>query len=106
MPARIVVDSLTAPINGLYGIEDEDGNVIHYNFGTLYGAIDVALFVMIIGGVPRDHDEDRRDRRRHRRDRASAWEPRAPAGLALMAVFAARRHLVRHGRGEPWRSTF
>ena len=24
-PQRIVVDSLLAPINGLYGIEDEDG---------------------------------------------------------------------------------
>ena len=49
-PARIVVDSLTAPINGLYGIEDDEGNINYYNSGTLFGAIDVALFIIVIGG--------------------------------------------------------
>jgi uncharacterized ion transporter superfamily protein YfcC len=49
-PARILVDSLTAPINGLYGIEDETGNINYYNSGTLFGAIDVALFILVIGG--------------------------------------------------------
>ena len=50
-PARIVVDSLKAPINGLYGIEDpETKNVDVYNSGTLFGAIDVALFILVIGG--------------------------------------------------------
>ena len=49
-PARIVADSLTAPINGLYGIEDEDGNISYYNSGELFGAIDVALFILVIGG--------------------------------------------------------
>jgi uncharacterized ion transporter superfamily protein YfcC len=49
-PQRIVVDSLTAPINGLYGIEDETGNINYYNSGTLFGAIDVALFIIVIGG--------------------------------------------------------
>ena len=49
-PARIVVDSLTAPINGLYGIEDAKGNINYYNSGTLFGAIDVALFILVIGG--------------------------------------------------------
>jgi uncharacterized ion transporter superfamily protein YfcC len=49
-PARIVVDSLTAPINGLYGIESADGNINYYNEGTLFGAIDVALFILVIGG--------------------------------------------------------
>lgn len=49
-PARILVDSLTAPINGLYGIEDETGNINYYNSGTLFGAIDVALFIIVIGG--------------------------------------------------------
>src|SRR5206468_5364872 len=43
-PARILVDSLTAPINGLYGIEDAKGNISYYNSGSLFGAIDVALF--------------------------------------------------------------
>ena len=49
-PQRILVDSLTAPINGLYGIENADGNVSHYNSGGLFGAIDVALFIIVIGG--------------------------------------------------------
>src|SRR3954471_6154263 len=49
-PARILVDSLTAPINGLYGIENSKGNISYYNTGTLFGAIDVALFIIIIGG--------------------------------------------------------
>jgi uncharacterized ion transporter superfamily protein YfcC len=49
-PQRIIVDSVTAPINGLYGIEDETGNINYYNTGTLFGAIDVALFIIVIGG--------------------------------------------------------
>jgi uncharacterized ion transporter superfamily protein YfcC len=49
-PSRILVDSLTAPINGLYGIEDAKGNINYYNSGTLFGAIDVALFILVIGG--------------------------------------------------------
>jgi uncharacterized ion transporter superfamily protein YfcC len=49
-PQRILVDSLTAPINGLYGIEDAEGNINYYNEGTLFGAIDVALFIIVIGG--------------------------------------------------------
>jgi uncharacterized ion transporter superfamily protein YfcC len=49
-PARIVVDSLLAPINGMYGIEAADGNISVYNSGELFGAIDVALFILVIGG--------------------------------------------------------
>src|SRR4051795_1620269 len=49
-PARILVDSLTAPINGLYGIENAKGNINYYNSGGLFGAIDVALFIIVIGG--------------------------------------------------------
>ena len=49
-PARILVDSLKAPINGLYGIEHKSGNVDVYNKGYLFGAIDVALFILVIGG--------------------------------------------------------
>jgi uncharacterized ion transporter superfamily protein YfcC len=49
-PAKILVDSLTAPINGLYGIENNKGNINYYNRGTLFGAIDVALFIIVIGG--------------------------------------------------------
>jgi uncharacterized ion transporter superfamily protein YfcC len=49
-PQRILVDSLTAPINGLFGIENAKGNINYYNSGTLFGAIDVALFILVIGG--------------------------------------------------------
>ena len=49
-PQRILIDSLTAPINGLYGIEDADGLISYYNTGVLFGAIDVALFIIVIGG--------------------------------------------------------
>ena len=49
-PQRIVVDSLMAPINGLYGIEGADGSVSVWNSGELFGAIDVALFILVIGG--------------------------------------------------------
>ena len=50
-PARIIVDSLEAPINGMYGIEDPaTGNVDVFNRGDLFGAIDVALFILVIGG--------------------------------------------------------
>src|SRR3954468_6629527 len=49
-PARILVDSLTAPINGLYGIEDAKKNINYYNSGSLFGAIARALFIIVIGG--------------------------------------------------------
>jgi uncharacterized ion transporter superfamily protein YfcC len=49
-PARILVDSLTAPINGLYGVENAKGNINYYNSGSLFGAIDIALFILVIGG--------------------------------------------------------
>jgi uncharacterized ion transporter superfamily protein YfcC len=49
-PAKILRDSLTAPINGLYGIEDAKGNINYYNSGELFGAIDIALFILVIGG--------------------------------------------------------
>lgn len=50
-PQRILLDSLQAPINGMYGIEDpETGNVDVFNTGELFGAIDVALFILVIGG--------------------------------------------------------
>ena len=49
-PQQILVDSLKAPINGMYGIENKKGNISPYNTGTLFGAIDVALFIIVIGG--------------------------------------------------------
>ena len=49
-PQRVLIDSLTAPINGLYGIENAEGNISYYNSGALFGAIDVALFIIVIGG--------------------------------------------------------
>jgi len=49
-PQRIIIDSLMAPINGMYGIEGEDGTISVWNSGELFGAIDVALFILVIGG--------------------------------------------------------
>ncbi len=49
-PARIVIDSLMAPVNGMYGIEAADRSISVWNEGFLFGAIDVALFILVIGG--------------------------------------------------------
>jgi len=49
-PQKIFLDSIKAPINGMYGIQDETGNISFWNTGELFGAIDVALFIIIIGG--------------------------------------------------------
>lgn len=49
-PQKLLVSALMGPINGMYGIEDATGNVNVWNSGELFGAIDVALFVLIIGG--------------------------------------------------------
>ena len=49
-PQKIIADGLMAPVNGMYGLEGEDGTISVYNWGGLYGAIDVALFVLVIGG--------------------------------------------------------
>ncbi|MDX1435365.1 MAG: hypothetical protein R3335_01045 [Anaerolineales bacterium] len=43
-------DAIMGPINGMYGIQDSSGNINIYNSGGLYGAIDVALFILLIGG--------------------------------------------------------
>src|SRR5579871_5663898 len=50
-PQRLFKDALQAPIFGMYGIQDEaTKQVSPYNYGFLYGAIDVALFILVIGG--------------------------------------------------------
>ncbi len=49
-PQRIITDGLMSIVNGTYGIQAEDGTISVYNFGELYGAIDVAFFVLVIGG--------------------------------------------------------
>lgn len=49
-PQKLLQSALKGPITGMYGIEDETGNVDVWNYGELFGAIDVALFVLIIGG--------------------------------------------------------
>ena len=45
-----IADILVAPINGMYGIQGADGQISTYAEGALYGAIGVALFVLMIGG--------------------------------------------------------
>src|SRR5947199_3691624 len=49
-PQKLLSGTLLAPISGTYGIQSAEGNVSPSNTGTLYGAINVALFVLIIGG--------------------------------------------------------
>jgi uncharacterized ion transporter superfamily protein YfcC len=49
-PQKLLQSTLKGPINGMYGIEAEDGSVDVWNSGELFGAIDVAMFVLIIGG--------------------------------------------------------
>jgi uncharacterized ion transporter superfamily protein YfcC len=49
-PQKLLQSALKGPINGMYGIEDASGNVDVWNSGELFGAIDVALFVLVIGG--------------------------------------------------------
>lgn len=49
-PQQLLVSALKGPISGMYGIEDASGNVDVWNSGELFGAIDVAMFVLIIGG--------------------------------------------------------
>src|SRR3989304_4486113 len=44
-PQKLLASALKGPINGMYGIEDETGNVDVWNYGELFGAIDVAMFV-------------------------------------------------------------
>jgi uncharacterized ion transporter superfamily protein YfcC len=38
-PQRIVTDSVLAPVNGMYGIQDDAGFINYGNTGTLFGAI-------------------------------------------------------------------
>jgi uncharacterized ion transporter superfamily protein YfcC len=50
-PQRVFRDALQAPINGMYGIQDlATGQVGPDNAGILYGSINVALFILVIGG--------------------------------------------------------
>lgn len=50
-PQRFFHDTLLAPINGMYGLQDlTTGQVSTTVTGALYGSIDVALFVIVIGG--------------------------------------------------------
>jgi uncharacterized ion transporter superfamily protein YfcC len=49
-PQKLLTSALKGPINGMYGIQAEDGSVDVWNSGELFGAIDVAMFVLIIGG--------------------------------------------------------
>jgi uncharacterized ion transporter superfamily protein YfcC len=49
-PQRLVQGAFLGPIDGMYGLKDSAGNVSANNSGSLYGAINVALFVIVIGG--------------------------------------------------------
>ena len=49
-PQKLLKSALMGPVTGMYGIQGEDGSVDVWNYGELFGAIDVAMFVLIIGG--------------------------------------------------------
>lgn len=49
-PQKLLQSALKGPVTGMYGIEAADGSVDVWNSGELFGAIDVAMFVLIIGG--------------------------------------------------------
>jgi uncharacterized ion transporter superfamily protein YfcC len=49
-PQQLLNSALSGPITGMYGIQDDTGSVGVWNYGELFGAIDVAMFVLIIGG--------------------------------------------------------
>jgi uncharacterized ion transporter superfamily protein YfcC len=50
-PQRVFRDALQAPVNGMYGIQNHaTGQVGPDNSGILYGSINVALFILVIGG--------------------------------------------------------
>jgi len=50
LPER-VADLLLAPINGLYGVQDpETGHIGPFNSGDLFGAAQVFVFILAIGG--------------------------------------------------------
>jgi len=48
-PQRLML-SFMAPVSGMYGIQGESGMISPYESGHLFGAIDVSLFVLVIGG--------------------------------------------------------
>src|SRR5215475_10391428 len=46
-----VQDLLLAPVNGMYGIQDPNtGQVSPFNEGTMFGSVEVFLFILSIGG--------------------------------------------------------
>jgi len=49
-PQKLLGSAIMMPLTGMYGLKDETGNIGVYNYGDLFGAIDVAMFVLIIGG--------------------------------------------------------
>ena len=101
-PQRIIVDSLMAPINGLYGIESaEDGSISVWNSGELFGAIDVALFILVIGGFLGVTMKTGRDPGRHRPDRRAPARPGELDDPDPDDRLRHRRHDLRDGRGEP-----
>src|SRR4051812_21952599 len=43
-------DAFMAPVSGMYGVQNAEGYVGPYEVGALYGAINIALFILMIGG--------------------------------------------------------
>ena len=77
------------------------GRSRYYNSGELFGAIDVALFILVIGGFLGVTMQTGRDPGGHRAGRRAAPRPRAADDPDPHGALRARRHVLRHGRGEP-----
>ncbi len=91
-----------APINGLYGIESaEDGSISVWNSGELFGAIDVALFILVIGGFLGVTMKTGAIQAGIGADRDQIEGPRAPDDPDPHDRVRDRRHDLRHGRGKP-----
>ena len=101
-PQKMLASASMGPINGMHGIEDAKlGNVNVWNSGELFGAIDVALFVLIIGGflgvtmkTGAINAGDRLGGHKTQGQRRAAHFP------GPYDDFCHRWHLLRHGRGD------
>ena len=90
-----------APINGLYGIEDETATSASGTAAELFGAIDVALFILVIGGFLGVTMKTGAIQAGIARIVARLARPRAAADPDPDDRVRDRRHDLRDGRGEP-----
>ena len=100
-PQKILLDSLKAPINGLYGIQDETGNISYWNYRRAVRRDRRRALHHRHRRLSRRHDEDRRDQRRHRAVSSPRMQgPREVDDPGADGDLRPRRHVLRHGRRD------